>query len=247
MDEVSAAPAPKMDQDFVAQNKIAAKYVAGLLTTREATEFERFCRDNPKLIDATGLPERVNAGVRLLDVAGSKQPWDPEPLQVWQRLPVVLALAALVVALAFAARAFYATARTANARVATLQRYLDDAGSAAISGTETIRLEPSRTGPVSAAQFQVDLSRGPRWLDLHFNLSWQRARVYRISIERAEQGREFVLGNLLKDSNGEVRIGLNSSLLGNGPHNILIDAQGLGAADLTPVAWSRFDVERPKR
>ena len=247
MDDLSANPPPAMDAAYVTQHHIAARYLLGQLPPRFVSEFERFCHDNPKFIDSSGLPERVNAGVRLLDVAGLRQPWDPEPLKFWQRLPVMLGLAALLCAAAFAAQHFRSEAGAANNQIATLQKRLENAGSSAISGTQAVTIEPSRTGPQNQAQFDVDLTQGAKFIELHFSMAWHPAMRYRITLERVDHGREWISYNVAKDSNGELRLSLNSSMLGGGAHTVTIEAQGLAAADVTPVAWARFEVLRPRQ
>lgn len=247
MDESKPEPTVIVDAAFVKQHNIAARYLAGQLTPRQAADFERFCRENPALLDQTGLSDTVNSGVRLLDVAGLKQPWDPEPLKFWQRLPVVIGLAVVAAGFTLATRYYYNDAAAANEHAAKLEKFAADEGAKAISGTETIKIEPERSGPAAKPQFEVDLVHGPRWLDLHFNMAWHHARAYRISFERAGEGRELILDNVVKDSNGDLHVELNSSLLGSGPHSISIEAEGLGAADLSAVAWSAFEVTRPRR
>src|SRR5207302_990491 len=78
----SAAPAapapttsPPMDRDFIARNQIVERYLSGRLPLKGATDFERFCREHPELLDEIGLPERVNAGLRLLEASGKPEPW----------------------------------------------------------------------------------------------------------------------------------------------------------------------------
>src|SRR5207302_1919758 len=74
-----AAPAPTtsppMDRDFIARNQIVERYLSGRLPLKGATDFERFCREHPELLDEIGLPERVNAGLRLLEASGKPEPW----------------------------------------------------------------------------------------------------------------------------------------------------------------------------
>ena len=70
----ATAAAPSMDRDFIARNQIVERYLSGRLPLKAATEFERFCRDNPKLLDEIGLPETVNAGLRLLEAGGNPEP-----------------------------------------------------------------------------------------------------------------------------------------------------------------------------
>src|SRR6184192_498274 len=74
-----AAPAPTtsppMDRDFIARNQIVERYLSGRLPLKGATDFERLCREHPELLDEIGLPERVNAGLRLLEASGKPEPW----------------------------------------------------------------------------------------------------------------------------------------------------------------------------
>lgn len=241
------AAAPIMDLAYITQHHIAARYLLRQLPPRYALEFERFCRANPKFVDGTGLPERINAGVRLLDVAGLRQPWDPEPLKFWQRLPVVGAIAALALLLGYGSWHYSKAADAANAKIEGLQKRLAQDGSTAISGTQLVMLDPDRLATPAKPQFVVDMSDGSRLLEMHINMSWSKAGRFRLTMDRADEGREVVITNLLKDSNGELRVDLNSSIFGSGEHTIRIEAQGLAAADLTPVAWSRFEVVRPPR
>ena len=62
-----------MDRDFIARNQVVERYLSGRLPLKGATEFERFCRAHGELLDELGLPERVNAGLRLI-VAGGLSP-----------------------------------------------------------------------------------------------------------------------------------------------------------------------------
>lgn len=246
-DDPTVAQPPKMDQAYIAHHQIAARYLLGQLPPRYAFEFERFCRENPQYVDGTGLCDRINQGVRLLDVAGLRQPWDPEPLKIWQRLPVALGVLAAMLLLIFTSFHFRSRAVMAQAQSVDLQRRLAQDGATAITGTQLVMLDPDRVRPPAQPQFTVDLARGPKLLELHINLSWNRATRFRVTMERADEGREIVISNLLKDSNGELRLELNSSLFGSGDHTIKLEAQGLAAADHWPVAWSRFDVKRPSR
>jgi hypothetical protein len=47
-----------MDRDFIARNQVVERYLSGRLPIKGATDFERFCRDNPELLDELGIPER---------------------------------------------------------------------------------------------------------------------------------------------------------------------------------------------
>jgi len=44
---IGAAPTPLMDRDFIARNQIVERYLSGKLPIKGATDFERFCREEP--------------------------------------------------------------------------------------------------------------------------------------------------------------------------------------------------------
>ncbi len=40
-----------MDRDFILRNQIVERYISGKLPIKGATEFEKFCTDNPTVLD----------------------------------------------------------------------------------------------------------------------------------------------------------------------------------------------------
>jgi len=87
--------------DFVARNQVVERYLSGRLPLKGATDFERFCHQNPELLDEIGLPERVNAGLRLLEASGKPEPWQQAAQPVWQKPQAILGLGAAVLLLAW--------------------------------------------------------------------------------------------------------------------------------------------------
>ena len=85
-----AARPANMDRDFIARNQIVERYLSGKLPIKGATDFERFCRENPELLDELGLPERVNAGLRLLEASGKPEPWQEAPKRFWEKPQFVI-------------------------------------------------------------------------------------------------------------------------------------------------------------
>src|SRR5260370_27455552 len=95
----AAAATPAMDRDFIARNQIVERYLSGRLPLKGATDFERFCKDNPKVLDELGLPERVNAGLRLLEASGKPEPWQDKPQRFWAKPQFMLGLVGAAVLL----------------------------------------------------------------------------------------------------------------------------------------------------
>src|SRR5689334_25201396 len=81
----AGAPAPAMDREFIIKNQIVERYLAGRLPPKGVTDFEKLIRSRPELIEELGLPDRVNAGLRLLDAAGVAEPWAEKEKKVWEK------------------------------------------------------------------------------------------------------------------------------------------------------------------
>src|SRR5687768_16688146 len=89
------APAPAMDREFIIKNQIVERYLAGRLPPKGVTDFEKLIRSRPQLIEELGLPEKVNAGLRLLDAAGIAEPWAEKPKKFWENPAFTMGGAAL--------------------------------------------------------------------------------------------------------------------------------------------------------
>ena len=79
--------------------------------------------------------------------------------------------------------------------------------------------------------------------DFKFNVSWSSYSNFRATIDRVDQGRVVVVNNLARDSNGHLRIALNSSALGPGKYQLALE--GLDwRGNPVPQAWASFAVSR---
>lgn len=243
-----AAPAaaqplpPVMDRDFIARNQIVERYLSGKLPIKGATEFERFCSANPELLDELGLPERVNAALRLLEAGGKPEPWREQPKRFWETpyLAIALGAAALVFLIATAVLARSSSQKTLM--IASLTQQLAAQPLDPATTTRTIRLLPSRErasttpavvigggGQTQLAQLLLDMSRSPY-------------KEFRVTIDRVDQGRVAIINNLGKDSNGHLRIALNSSALGPGSYQFTIE--GLTwRGDPEPDSWITIGIQ----
>jgi hypothetical protein len=237
-----AAPAaPVMDRDFIARNQIVERYISGRLPIKGATEFERFCAEHPELLDELGLPERVNAGLRLLEAAGKPEPWQEEPKKFWEKPQILVALAAAVLALVIALGAVWSGSSGKTNQINALKKRVTEQPLEAATSTRTIRLEPSYKGASNSPAVVIGNIGETQLADLKFDLSRSAYRGFRITIDRIDQGRVAILNNLLKDSNGHVRISLNSSALGPGNYQFTIE--GLTwKGDPVPEAWITIGV-----
>lgn len=225
-----------MDADFIERNQIVERYLSGKLPARGAQDFERFCRENPALLDAIGLADRVNAGLRLLDASGKPEPWTEAPRKVWEKLPFVAGIGATALVLLIVALVLGSKLAARDGRIQALQQRVATRPLEPSTRTRPITLVPSRTAPSQNAAVTIGSSTVTEFADLKFDLSWSKFNAFRMTIDRIDQGRVATLHNLIKDSNGNLRVALNSSALGPGKYQFAIE--GLTwRGDTVPQAW----------
>jgi hypothetical protein len=230
-----------MDRDFIARNQIVERYLSGRLPLKGATDFERFCRENPELLDELGLPERVNAGLRLLEASGKPEPWQETPQPFWAKLPVVLGTASAAIVLAIALSVVASGSSTKSAKIEKLQRQLQEQPLDAATATREIRLLPSREGASNTPGVTV----GGRDAELvNFKIDETRSpyKEFTITIDRVDQGRVGIFHNLTKDSNGHVRISFNTSALGPGNYQFTIEGISW-RGEAVPDSWVMIRVQ----
>jgi hypothetical protein len=227
--------AVSMDRDFISRNQIVERYFANKLPAKGALDFERYCKEHPELLDELHVAERVHAGLRLLEAGGVPQPWERGPQKFWEKPVTVVILGLAALALGVAAALFANRFAYASAEVVALQTRLATQPLDAIATTRTVRVNLNRSGP-SRSNATIIGGHKAELADLKITLNWSKFTQYRVTIDRLDQGRVMVLHNLQRDSNGDLRISLNSSLLGPGSYQLAIE--GLTwTGDGVPQGW----------
>ena len=225
-----------MDPDFIVRNQIVERYIGGRLPLKGAQDFERFCRQHPELLDQIALTERINAALRLLDAGGRAAPWEERPKRWWEQLPVLIGTALLALALAVTCMVIQGRLSAQQHSIASLEQRVQQQPLDPTLSTRAISVIPSRIGPVPHSMVTIG-GASAQMADLKIDLSWSQFSAFRVTIDRAEQGRVGVLHNLLRDSNGNLHIELNSSALGPGDYQLTIE--GLTwRGDVVPQAWA---------
>jgi hypothetical protein len=237
-----AATTPPMDRDFIARNQVVERYLSGRLPLKGATDFERFCHDHPQLLDDIGLPERVNAGLRLLEASGKPEPWQESARPAWQKPQFTLALAIGVALLIVALVIVAAGSAAKNQRIIALQKQATERALDPATSTREIRLLPSRAGASNSPAIVIG-GGAVQLADLRIDESRSPYHAFRVTIDRIDQGRVAIIGNLAKDSNGHLRLALNSSALG--PGNYQLTLEGLDwRGDPQPDSWVTIGIAR---
>ena len=232
--------APLMDREFILRNEVVERYLSGKLPIKGAADFERFCRERPELLDEIGLPQRVNAGLRLLEASGKPEPWQQAPRKLWERPQLVIGLAAAVLLLAGAMVLVDSASSDKTRRIAHLQALVAAQPLAPVSTTRVIHLVPNRTGSSNTPATTIE---GAGALaDLRIDMGHSPYRAFRMTIDRVDQGRVAVIHNILKDSNGQLRIAFNNSTFGPGIYQFAID--GLTwRGDPEPDSWLTIAIQ----
>jgi hypothetical protein len=234
-----ALPNGPMDRDFIVRNQIVERYLAGRLPPKAISDFERFVRENPALIDELKLADRVNAGLKLLEAAGDAEPWAQAPLKVWQKLPFVAGAAGAAAVLLVATLVLVASNSDQSGQIAKLKKEVAERPLTPAQRTRTVIVKPASYSPQAS---MLTISPG-EMADLKIELSQTSYSLFRVTIERVDQGRVAVLDNMLKDSNKHLRLQVNPSALG--PGDYVMEIEGLNMRrEALALAWVRFTIGR---
>jgi hypothetical protein len=229
---------PVMDREFIVRNQIVERYIGGRLPFRGAQDFERFCRENPELLDQIALTDRISAALRLLDASGRAAPWEQRPRRWWEQLPLLLGVLALALVLGVSCLVMQGrlSARGRALASATQRAALQPLDPT--QSTRPITVLPSRTGPVPQSMVTIGGAQAQMAV-LKIDLSWSAFTAFRVTIDRVDQGRVGVLHDMQRDSSGNLQIELNSSALGPGDYQFTIE--GLTwRGDPVPQAWANI-------
>jgi hypothetical protein len=238
----ATAPPPVMDAAFIERNQIVERYLTGKLPPKGAVDFERWCRANPELVDSLGLSDRINAAISLLDASGRALPWAEKPRRFYERPASFFGAAAAAVVAIVVAVSMSLRTTEAERQVAVLEKKVGERPLLPVTETRTMLVEPSRTGPSQRAVATFDSGSG-ELADFKIDVSWSRYSMYRVSIDRTDQGKVAIIGNVQRDSNGQLRVALNSSALGPGDYQMSLEGVDWKGGT-QPQAWVTFSVVR---
>src|SRR5688572_23740929 len=164
-------PAPAMDREFIIKNQIVERYLAGRLPPKGVTDFERLIRSRPQLIEELGLPEKVNAGLRLLDAAGIAEPWAEKPKKFWEAPVFGMGAAALAAVALFGCAVLAMQVASRDATIAKQKIENIERPIAPSTHKRTIIVNIARNGPPTRAT--LNISNG-EFAEMKADLSWTR-------------------------------------------------------------------------
>jgi hypothetical protein len=232
---------PRFDRKFIEDHNLLERYLENKLPVKGARDLENWCRANPEYLNELKLSERAQSSLKLLEASG--QPQDlAEPKPPWWKsiyVPIGLGVVAFLSLFAF---------WVLFAKYELLRGQLDDARVTASQGSlvqpaveSTQLVTPDHAQGIDRARVVVSRN-APQLMDVHIDLNYtNKLTQFRMFVDKKDQGRALVLNDLLKDSNGELRVTLNSTGLAAGIYNVRIEGMPFRGSPI-PVGWLILEV-----
>lgn len=232
---------PRFDRQFIEDHKLVERYLENQLPFKGARDLENWCRAHPDYLNELKLSERAQASLKLLEASG--QPQDlSEPRPPWWKTTYALIGLGAVALLSLVA--FWAVL----GKYVLLRGELEDTRTLLTQGslvqparTSEVRVTPDRVPGIDRARIVVNRG-APQLMDLHIDLGYtNNLTQFRLFVDKKDQGRALILNNLLKDSNGELRMTLNSTGLAAGIYNVRIEGLPFLGSPV-PLGWLILEV-----
>jgi hypothetical protein len=236
-----------MDRTYIESQRIVPRYLSGDLTVREAREFERYCQENPDMLNSLPIPVRVKAKMArkpgdeldssdfdptatnaAIDAAGLDDDDDDEPARGGFRgLPSesrrwTVVLGVLLAVSVAGAGALWVRLGALEKQLAASQRAAKSLQIRPPGGVQEHRVKPTAT-KANAPTVNVGWPDPPQIIDLRLDMSEGRYNTFLLTIDSVSEGRAIQIRRVARDSNGEVRIGLNSSAFGQGDYELKLE------------------------
>jgi hypothetical protein len=236
----SQSPAPRFDAKFIEEHQLIERYLDDKLPAKGARDLENWCRSNPDYLNGLNLPDRTQASLRLLEACGS--PVDlSEPAAPWWKAPYIpIALAVVTLMTLLGMSALYG-------KNVLLRGELEDAHTRISQGslqppatTVDLRVAPDRAPDLGHARISANRN-APQLIDLHIDMSYTKSTQFRLFVDKQDQGRALILNNLVKDSNGELRMTFNTTGLAAGTYNVRLEALPFRGGPV-PEGWMKLEV-----
>jgi hypothetical protein len=236
----SASPPPRFDAKFIEEHRLIERYLENKLPVKGARDLENWCRANPDYLIGLNISDRAQASLKLLEASG--KPLDlREPRPAWWKSSYVL-MALAVMALA-SLLAFWVL----FSKHMLLRSQLEDARTRATQGSlepaavnSSMKVSPDRGPGLDHARVAVNRS-APQLMDLRIDMNFTKATQFRLIVDKQNQGRALILNNLLKDSNGELRLTFNTTGLAAGIYTARIEELPFRGGPI-PAGWLILEV-----
>jgi hypothetical protein len=219
------ALARRFDQKFIEDHQLIERYLEGKLPYKGARELEAWCRSHPEYLDGLKLIERTHFAMKLLEASGKQVDLSEPALPWWKTIYFQVGLAVLAAASLLGLLALSGKYALQNSTIADLHERLSHGSLLPPASARTERIQPDRIAGLNKSKVYVDVKAKPELVDLHVDMSYTKLNVFRVQMEKRDQGRVLTIDNLMKDSNNELKIAFNSSALSPGQYSVEIDGR----------------------
>jgi hypothetical protein len=252
-----------MDRTYIQNQNIVPRYLSGDLSLREAREFEKYCLENPDVLESLPIPVRLKAKL-------ARHPLDDQDMQAamatgsidtsdddeddddagspsrWQSSPGGSRVTVMILSVALLATigGIVALLFTLNAQQKELQRVVREAKAMQLQppgSIQSFRTVLSENKP-GAATLSVGAPNPARFLDLSVDVSKEAYNMYLITIDDVARGRVMQVRRVARDSNKELRLTLNSSAFGPGDYDLQFEGY-TWRGETVPVGWIRLGMK----
>lgn len=257
-----------MDRTYIQSEHIVERYLSGELTVREAREFEKYCLDHPDYLNSLPIPVRLKARLarRPLEdsetgvfqaipssathavLAAAEDGLEEEEEREDARRGdgsgvnriLVVGLAAALLAALGGMVAYALRANSLAQQLGAAHRASTAAQMQAPGGVQAHRVKPVRARPEQATLALGRLD-PPQLIDLHIDVSQTKHGQFFVTVDKEDGVRVLQLRRLARDSNRELRLGLNSSAFGPGDYLLKIDGYNW-RGQTEAVGWVRISL-----
>jgi hypothetical protein len=235
-------PAPRFDRKFIEDHKLVERYLENKLPFKGARDLENWCRANPEYLDELKMSERASSSLKLLEAAGAAPDLGEKKAPWWKSVNVLIGLGAITLISFFAFWLLFG-------KYELLKMQLEDTKTTLAQGSlvqpaveTTVRVSPDHSPGIDHARIVVNHN-APQLMEVHLDLAYtQKLNQFRIIVDKKDQGRALILNYLLKDSNGELLMTLNSTGLSVGVYTVRIEALPFKGTPM-PIGWLLLEVK----
>jgi hypothetical protein len=171
-----------------------------------------------------------------------EQPAGSSDLQWWQQPLAVATLAGLTAVLLVLAIVSQVSARRERAEALALATEIKTATLRAPTRDRSLKIRPNPRSWSAAPDASIAWPEPPEMIELLMPVGYAHHRVFAITIDKADQGRMLLLQRVTPDSNGDLRISLNSSAFGPGEYRLRLQGY-TWRGQRVDVGWVRLTVE----
>jgi hypothetical protein len=237
----ATATSPRFDQKFIEDHKLVERYLDGKLPFKGARDLENWCREHPEYLNELKLSERAHSTLKLLEASGQPQDLgEPKP-PWWKHVYVLIGLIAVSVMCLLAFWVVLGKYILLGGQLEDTRAQINQGSLIQPATEKQLQVAPDRAPGIDRARIVVNRN-APQLMDVHVDLNYtNKLTQFRMFVDKKDQGRALILNNLFKDSNGELRMTLNSTGLAAGIYNVRIEALPFRGSPI-PIAWLILDV-----